>query len=130
MSVIVACISILICGDVKAEENIESGTMVNVETEVESTVNPGESNIATEFDVDERIIPQYSASYTDSFDVGSTYVQVTIWIDANQGGVTLTSSDYCDFAEVNCYGEKIENDAMSSRINQHNNSTCCIVCIL
>ena len=46
---------------------------------------------------DERIVPQYNGQYIDYFYAGDTYIQVKIWIDVNTGGVTLTSSDYCDF---------------------------------
>lgn len=87
---------------------------------------------ATEFidegaaeETQERVIPQYNAYYTDYFYAGDTYIKINIWIDSNTGGVTLTSSDYCDFV-VEGYAE----DNWSEKHyfdGKHDNTTYCQV---
>lgn len=44
-----------------------------------------------------RVIPYYAASTTVGYDVGSDYVDITLWIDSHKGGSEYSSLGYCDF---------------------------------
>ena len=86
-----------VCKNIYASEKI-----VDDKAQVISENTNEEKETNTEVDInnsliDERVVPSYSASYTDSFMVGSEVVTIIIWIDANQGGVTLTATGDCDF---------------------------------
>ena len=93
MFIAISCIVLQLgmCINAFAEENVLGASVSENSTEVDKGLS------TNELLPDERIIPTYNASYTDTFMAGSDEITIIIWIDANQGGVTLTANGDCDF---------------------------------